>query len=48
MTEPLRWPLEALWQALAPRMPGFSAELLASVDSTNSECMRRLRARKPA
>ncbi|MBK7717720.1 MAG: biotin--[acetyl-CoA-carboxylase] ligase [Simplicispira sp.] len=44
MTEPLRWPLEALWQTLAPRMPGFSAELLASVDSTNSECMRRLRA----
>lgn len=44
MNEPLRWPLEDLWQALAPRLPGFTAELLASVDSTNTECMRRLRA----
>lgn len=44
MSEPLRWPLEALWEALAPRLPGFTAELLARVDSTNSECMRRLRA----
>ena len=44
MSEPLRWPLEDLWQALAPRLPGFTAELLASVDSTNTECMRRLRA----
>ena len=42
MTEHLRWPLEELWQSLAPRMPGFTAELLPSVDSTNSECMRRL------
>lgn len=44
VNEPLHWPLEALWQALAPRLPGFTAELLASVDSTNTECMRRLRA----
>lgn len=44
MNEPLRWPLEDLWQALAPRLPGFTAELLATVDSTNTECMRRLRA----
>lgn len=44
MSAPLRWPLEALWEALAPRLPGFTAELLARVDSTNSECMRRLRA----
>jgi BirA family biotin operon repressor/biotin-[acetyl-CoA-carboxylase] ligase len=43
VNEPLRWPLEDLWRALAPRLPGFSAELLASVDSTNTECMRRLR-----
>lgn len=43
MSAPLHWPLEALWEALAPRLPGFTAELLASVDSTNSECMRRLR-----
>ncbi len=44
MNAPQRWPLEALWQALEPRLPGFTAELLAQVDSTNSECMRRLRA----
>ena len=43
MNEPLRWPLETLWQTLAPRLPGFTAELLATVDSTNTECMRRLR-----
>ncbi len=44
MSALLRWPLEDLWQALAPRLPGFTAELLATVDSTNSECLRRLRA----
>lgn len=43
MNAPVHWPLEALWEALAPRLPGFTAELLATVDSTNSECMRRLR-----
>ena len=43
MSAPLHWPLEVLWEALAPRLPGFTAELLASLDSTNSECMRRLR-----
>lgn len=43
MNDPLRWPLEALWERLAPRLPGFTAEMLASIDSTNSECMRRLR-----
>ena len=43
MSEPQHWPLESLWQALAPRLPGFTAELLATVDSTNTECMRRLR-----
>ena len=43
MKATVHWPLEALWEALAPRLPGFTAELLATVDSTNSECMRRLR-----
>ena len=40
---PLRWPAEAIWQAVAPRLPGFTVEVLAEVDSTNSELMRRFR-----
>ena len=44
MTAPLRWPLEAVWEAVAPLLPGFTAELLPSVDSTNTELMRRARA----
>jgi BirA family biotin operon repressor/biotin-[acetyl-CoA-carboxylase] ligase len=41
MTTP--WPLEDLWLALSPMCPGLSLELLPSVDSTNSELMRRAR-----
>ena len=44
MTAPLRWPLEAVWETVAPLLPGFTAELLPSVDSTNTELMRRARA----
>lgn len=40
----LHWPAEALWQALAPVMPGFTVEVLPDIDSTNSELMRRARA----
>lgn len=43
MTAPLRWPLEAIWEAVAPLLPGFTAEMLPSVDSTNTELMRRAR-----
>ena len=32
---------EGLWEALAPLLPGFSVEVLADIDSTNSELMRR-------
>ncbi len=32
---------EAVWQAIAPVLPGFTVEVLPSVDSTNSELMRR-------
>jgi BirA family transcriptional regulator, biotin operon repressor / biotin---[acetyl-CoA-carboxylase] ligase len=39
----LRWPLEAIWQAVEPTLPGFTAELLPCIDSTNSELLRRLR-----
>ena len=40
---PIRWPAEALWEALAPLLPGFTVEILPEIDSTNSELMRRLR-----
>lgn len=41
---PLSPHAEALWQAIEPLLPGFTVELLPSVDSTNSELMRRARA----
>ena len=41
---PQRWPAEAIWQAVAPVLPGFTVEVLPEVDSTNSELMRRARA----
>ena len=40
---PIRWPAEALWEALAPLLPGFTVEVLPEIDSTNTELMRRLR-----
>ncbi|NUN62792.1 MAG: biotin--[acetyl-CoA-carboxylase] ligase [Burkholderiaceae bacterium] len=40
----MRWPAEALWEAVAPQLPGFTVEVLPSVDSTNTELMRRARA----
>ena len=42
--DPIRWPLEAIWQAIEPQLPGFSCEALPVVDSTNSELMRRFKA----
>ena len=39
----IAWPLEALWQAIEPTLPGFTCEMLPSVDSTNSELMRRFK-----
>ncbi len=41
---PVRWPAEAIWQAVAPQLPAFTVEVLPQVDSTNSELMRRCRA----
>lgn len=35
---------ENLWQEIAPLWPDFSVEVLPSIDSTNSELMRRARA----
>ncbi len=41
---PLRWPAEAVWEAVEPLLPGFSVEVLPEIDSTNTELMRRARA----
>lgn len=38
------WPAEAIWEAVAPLLPGFSVEIVPSIDSTNTELMRRARA----
>jgi BirA family transcriptional regulator, biotin operon repressor / biotin---[acetyl-CoA-carboxylase] ligase len=40
----IQWPAEAIWEAVAPGLPGFTVELLPEIDSTNSELMRRFRA----
>lgn len=42
-TSPAHWPAEAIWQAIEPLLPGFTVEVLPSVDSTSSELMRRAR-----
>lgn len=44
MKAPIQWPLEAIWEAVAPSLPGFSLEVLPRIDSTNTELMRRARA----
>ena len=44
MGKPMHWPAEMIWEALVPELPGFSVEVLAQVDSSNSELMRRARA----
>lgn len=40
----LPWPVAALAEALAPHLPGCGVEVVAEIDSTNSELMRRARA----
>ena len=40
---PGRWPLDALTREGALLFPGFRAEAVASIDSTNTELMRRAR-----
>ena len=37
------WPTEQIRQAIAPELPGFHVEVLARIDSSNSELMRRAR-----
>jgi BirA family biotin operon repressor/biotin-[acetyl-CoA-carboxylase] ligase len=36
--------VESVWQAIVPELPGFTVEVLPSIDSTNTELMRRARA----
>ena len=36
-TSPIRWPAEAVWEAVSPSLPGFTVEVLPSIDSTNTE-----------
>jgi len=45
--DPIRWPLEAIWQAVEPQLPGFTCEVLPVVDSSNTELMRRFKAGQP-
>ncbi|MCG2594726.1 biotin--[acetyl-CoA-carboxylase] ligase [Ramlibacter sp. XY19] len=40
----IRWPAEAVWEAVAPLLPGFTVEVLPEIDSSNTELMRRARA----
>lgn len=47
-TAPIRWPAEAIWEAVSPVLPGFTVEVLPQIDSTNTELMRRFRAAGPA
>ena len=44
----ISWPLEAIQQAVAPLLPGFIAEVVPEIDSTNSELIRRARAGRDA
>ena len=43
LNAPIRWPAEAIWQAVAPSLPGFTVEILPEVGSSNTELMRRFR-----
>jgi BirA family biotin operon repressor/biotin-[acetyl-CoA-carboxylase] ligase len=38
------WPAETIWESVAPLLPGFTVEVLPSIDSTSTELMRRARA----
>jgi BirA family biotin operon repressor/biotin-[acetyl-CoA-carboxylase] ligase len=40
----VRWNAEAVWEQVAPLLPGFTVEVLPQIDSTNTELMRRARA----
>ncbi|MBH1964528.1 MAG: biotin--[acetyl-CoA-carboxylase] ligase [Comamonadaceae bacterium] len=48
MNGSISWRLDAIEQAVAPVLPGFIAELLPEIDSTNTELIRRARAGRDA
>ena len=48
LNAPIRWPAEALWEAVVPTLPGFTVEVLPEIDSTNTELMRRFKGRPGA
>ena len=43
LQDPIPWPSEAIWEAVYPTLPNFSVEVLAELDSSNTELMRRAR-----
>lgn len=43
----MKWGAEAIWEAVAPILPGFMVEVLPEIDSSNTELMRRARAGRP-
>jgi BirA family biotin operon repressor/biotin-[acetyl-CoA-carboxylase] ligase len=43
MADTLTHHAEAVWEAVVPHLPGFTVEVLPSIDSTSSELMRRAR-----
>ena len=44
MSGAMRWPAEAIWEAVVADLPGFTVEILPEIDSTNTDLMRRARA----
>jgi len=40
---PIQWQAERLWQEVVAVLPGFTVEIVPSIDSTNSELVRRAR-----
>ncbi len=43
MHTPVIWHAEALWEAIAPLLPGFTVEIVPELTSTNTELMQRAR-----
>ena len=37
----IQWPAEAIWEQVAPLLPGFTVEILPEIGSTNTELMLR-------
>ncbi|NRF66212.1 biotin--[acetyl-CoA-carboxylase] ligase [Aquincola sp. S2] len=42
-THHLQWGAETLWQRLTPLLPGLSVEMVARIDSTNTQLLERAR-----